>query len=54
MANDAPKVIVWEWNPVKQDSGDVLLTPNDITGSAIITANSDADMEVPSELKSKT
>jgi hypothetical protein len=55
MANDAPKVIVWEWNPVKQDSGDVLLTPNDITGSAIVSGASEIAMADPSlSPKSKT
>ena len=31
MTDDAPQVTMWEWNPVKTDSGDVLFTPNDIT-----------------------
>lgn len=31
MTDDAPQVTIWDYHPVDSDSGDVLLTPNDIT-----------------------
>ena len=31
MTDDAPQVTIWDYHPVTSDSGDVLLTPNDIT-----------------------
>lgn len=31
MTEDAPQVTMWEWQPVTSDSGDVLITPNDIS-----------------------
>ena len=44
MTDDAPTAVVWEWNPVKTDSGDILLTSNDITSSAITTGVTDVIM----------
>jgi hypothetical protein len=31
MTDDAPQVTIWDFHPVTSDSGDRLLTPNDIT-----------------------
>jgi hypothetical protein len=31
MTDDAPQVTIWDFHPVTSDSGDVLLTSNDIT-----------------------
>ena len=31
MTDDAPQVTIWDYHPVTSDSGDVLLTTNDIT-----------------------
>jgi hypothetical protein len=53
MTDDAPKVIVWEWNPVQKDSLDVLLTPNDITGEKLNESPNLSDMET-NHPKSKT
>jgi hypothetical protein len=35
MTDDAPQVVMWEWQPVTTDSGDMLLTDNDITASVL-------------------
>jgi hypothetical protein len=57
MTDDAPQVVMWEWQPVTTDSGDILLTPNDITSSILsattVTVANQSPI-TPTTKKSKT
>ena len=53
MTDDAPQVTIWEYHPVTSDSGDVLLTPNDIT-YPFTTAETSLTMALPAGSKGKT
>lgn len=53
MTDDAPQTTIWEWNPVKTDSGDILLTPNDITNPALMNGVTSTTMGTKTT-KSKT
>ena len=54
MTDDAPQVTIWDYHPVTSDSGDVLLTPNDITSSKIDIGMVAATMSQSTDSKGKT
>jgi hypothetical protein len=54
MTDDAPQVTIWDYHPVTSDSGDVLLTPNDITSSLIDIGMVAATMSASTGSKGKT
>ena len=53
MTDDAPQVTIWDFHPVTTDSGDVLLTPNDITFE-FYDSLTVADMALSAGSKGKT
>ena len=54
MTDDAPQVTMWEWHPVTTDSGDMLLTPNDITVDQGATTTTGVMAAIPTSKKSKS
>ena len=54
MTDDAPQVTIWDYHPYTSDSGDVLLTPNDITYDFTTPAITAVQMAQSTGSKGKT